>query len=263
MWYNRLKISKDDVGSIVKPTSSLVWADVIRADFQTVISHYLRNIIIYLFCAAQRQSRTIFMQKSKPKYACLPSKIVEVWFERFCVRYDWWRRLQQTSSVFPVWDKINLFCVAVNTRKHWRRAAWWQWISQPANSNSAWLSRIIVRDYYKVWSLCLISSKLDLTYVLSLLVIIAGTMDPQNFEMNFAVPSVKSLRKISDQYKLDAEDPGFLNRAISMFAEVHRGKDIKLALDGKKLAFGIGDKLGEEDLCGHEQPPTLGKLSKV
>ena len=42
------------------------------------------------------------MQKSKPKYACLPSKIVEVWIERFCVRYDWWRRLQPTSSVSPV-----------------------------------------------------------------------------------------------------------------------------------------------------------------
>ena len=57
MWYNRLKIGKDDVGSIVaeiKPTSSLVWADVIRADFQTVISHCLWNFIMYLFCAAQK-----------------------------------------------------------------------------------------------------------------------------------------------------------------------------------------------------------------
>ena len=43
------------------------------------------------------------MQKSKPKYACLPRKIVKVWIERFCVRYDWWRRLQPTSSVSPVW----------------------------------------------------------------------------------------------------------------------------------------------------------------
>ena len=66
-------------GAEIEPTSSLVWVDVIRADFQTVISHYLRNIIVYLFCAAQRLLRTIFMQKSKPKYACLPSKIVKVW----------------------------------------------------------------------------------------------------------------------------------------------------------------------------------------
>ena len=34
MWYNRLKIGKDDVGSIIEPTSSLVWADVILAVFR-------------------------------------------------------------------------------------------------------------------------------------------------------------------------------------------------------------------------------------
>ena len=47
------------------------------------------------------------MQKSKPKYACLPSKIFEVWIARFCVRHDWWSRLHLTSSMFPVW--LNLF----------------------------------------------------------------------------------------------------------------------------------------------------------
>ena len=79
------------------------WADVILADFQRVISRFLQDISTYLSCTAQRVLRTIFMQKSKPKYACLPSKIVEVWIDRFCVRYDWWRRLQLTSSVSPVW----------------------------------------------------------------------------------------------------------------------------------------------------------------
>ena len=105
MWYNRLKIGKDDVGSIVEPTSSLVWADVIRADIQTVISHYLRNIIIYLFCAAQR--RTIFMQKSKPKYVCLPSKIVEVWA---ILRPLW----LMTSAAADVISVPSVICVAVN-----------------------------------------------------------------------------------------------------------------------------------------------------
>ena len=79
------------------------WADVILADFQRVISRYLQDISTYLSCTAQRVFRTVFMQKSKPKYACLPSKIVEVWIDRFCVRYDWWRWLQPTSSVSPVW----------------------------------------------------------------------------------------------------------------------------------------------------------------
>ena len=79
-----------------------VWADVILADFHRVISHYLQGISTYLSCTAQRVLRTIYMQKSEPKYACLPSKIVEVWIDRFCVRYDWWRRLQPMSSVSPV-----------------------------------------------------------------------------------------------------------------------------------------------------------------
>ena len=106
-------LCKDDVGSIVKPTSSLVWADVILADFQRVISHYLPDISTYLSCTAQRVWRTIFMQNSKPNYACLPSKIVEVWIDRFCVRYDWWRRVQPTSSVSPVW-----FCSCPSTTFH-------------------------------------------------------------------------------------------------------------------------------------------------
>ena len=101
MWYNRLKIGKDDVGSTVEPRLSRRH-HCFEPTSSWPISHYLRNIIIYLFCAAQRLLRTIFMQKSKPKYACLPRKIVEVWIERFCVRYDWWRRLQLTSSVSPV-----------------------------------------------------------------------------------------------------------------------------------------------------------------
>ena len=70
-------------------------------------------LVIYktlaLFFPVQlRVLRTIFMQKSKPKYACLPSKIVEVWIDRFCVRYDWWRRLHPTSSVSPVCFNIKV-----------------------------------------------------------------------------------------------------------------------------------------------------------
>ena len=63
--YNRLKIGMDDVGSIVEPTSSLAWADVIQADFQTVISRYLQNINIRHFCTADRMLRIIIMQTSR------------------------------------------------------------------------------------------------------------------------------------------------------------------------------------------------------
>ena len=79
-------------------TSSLVWAHIILADFQKVISPYLQHISTYLSGTAQRVLRTIFIQKSKPKYACLPSKIVKVWIDRFCIRYDWLRRLQPAPN---------------------------------------------------------------------------------------------------------------------------------------------------------------------
>ena len=78
------------------------WADVIRADFQTVISCYLHNVNTRLFCTADRVFRTIIMQNSRLIYAFFPIKNDEVWIDQFCVRYDWWRRLQPTSSVSPV-----------------------------------------------------------------------------------------------------------------------------------------------------------------
>ena len=57
------------------------------------------KILALVTCKTQWGLETIFMRKSKPKYAYLPSKIVAVWIDRFCLRYDWWRRLQPTSSV--------------------------------------------------------------------------------------------------------------------------------------------------------------------
>ena len=83
-------------------------------------------------------------------------------------------------------------------------------------------------------------------------------MIPDDCQLNFAVPSEQSLNKISHKYEVDASKPGFLEEALTLFADMHRSKDIKLALDGKKLAYGIGQKLGEEYLCGYEACPTLG-----
>ena len=51
------------------------WADVIRADFQTVISRYLHNVNTRLFCTADRMFRTITMQNFRLIYACFPIKI--------------------------------------------------------------------------------------------------------------------------------------------------------------------------------------------
>ena len=112
-------LCKDDVGSVVEPTSLLVWADVFLADFQGVIFHFLHDISTYLSATTQRVLRTTFMQKFKPKYACLHSKIFEVWIDRICVRYDWWRRLQPTSSVSPVCTCMQTVApAAVNSCPH-------------------------------------------------------------------------------------------------------------------------------------------------
>ena len=43
----------------------------------------LSDVSTYLSRTAQRVLRIISMQKSKPKYACLPSKIFEVWIDQF------------------------------------------------------------------------------------------------------------------------------------------------------------------------------------
>ena len=50
-----------------------------------------KKISIYFFYTAERMLRTIIMQNSKLIQVCFPIKIEEVWIDRFCVRYDWWR----------------------------------------------------------------------------------------------------------------------------------------------------------------------------
>ena len=53
----------DDIGSKAEPTSSLVWADVILADFQRVISRYMQNISTYLSCNAKIQAKICMFTK--------------------------------------------------------------------------------------------------------------------------------------------------------------------------------------------------------
>ena len=93
------------------------WADVIHADFQTVISRVQQNISTYNFCTTERMLRTVIMQNSRLIQACFPIKINEVWIDRFCVRYDWWRRLQRTSSVSAVWTAHTVILGRWTTRK--------------------------------------------------------------------------------------------------------------------------------------------------
>ena len=106
------------------------WADVIRADFQTVISRYLHNVNTRLFCTADRMFRTIIMQNYRLIYACFPIKIDKVWIDRFCVRYDWWRRLPcPQCAVSPVctiaWmNNRHGFNIVVNVDPQ-LKCRWW------------------------------------------------------------------------------------------------------------------------------------------
>ena len=58
-------------------------------------------------------------------------------------------------------------------------------------------------------------------------------MSPDEFELNFAVPSQRSLNKISRKYDVDASQPGFLEEALRLFGEINKNQDIELAFDGK------------------------------
>ena len=77
--------------------------------------------------------------------------------------------------------------------------------------------------------------------------------------MNFAVPSLPILQRESDRFKVDVIKPGIMDRGLHAFAEVNTVQDCTLAIDRKKIAFGYGKKLGEEDLCGFEDEPTLSE----
>ena len=74
---------------------------------------------------------------------------------------------------------------------------------------------------------------------------------------NFAVPSEKTLSAHTKDFKVDASKPGVLECALDAFAKAHPDADCKLSLDGKKLAYGFGKVLGDEDLDGNEEKPTL------
>lgn len=83
-----------------------------------------------------------------------------------------------------------------------------------------------------------------------------GDVNPHDSIINFVVPSNPVLAKEVARFTTDAETPGILNMSLDAFSSKHSGKDIKLSIDGKKIAVGFG-KHGDEDLDGDENPPTL------
>ena len=74
-----------------------------------------------------------------------------------------------------------------------------------------------------------------------------GAINPKDSSINFAVPSDKTLRLESEKYKINVNDPGIIQTTLDIFAEKQNGEDVKLCIDGKKLAYGHGNS-GEEHL---------------
>ncbi|CAG2204526.1 unnamed protein product [Mytilus edulis] len=85
-----------------------------------------------------------------------------------------------------------------------------------------------------------------------------SSIGPKDCEINFAVPSNPIITKEVARFTADAGHPGILNLSLDAFAARQQGKDIKLSIDGKKIAIGFGE-MGDEDLAGDEPPPTLAE----
>ena len=58
-----MKIGKDDVGPSQWLSRLHFWADVIRADFQTIISRYLQTISTYLFLYSWKNGKNYHYAK--------------------------------------------------------------------------------------------------------------------------------------------------------------------------------------------------------
>ena len=82
-------------------------------------------------------------------------------------------------------------------------------------------------------------------------------LSPQNTEINFACPDVNVLREEVDSLNLKCDKPGILDENIRIFSVRNPEKSCKLSIDGRKIAPGFGKSLGEVDLFGNEDPPTL------
>jgi hypothetical protein len=81
-------------------------------------------------------------------------------------------------------------------------------------------------------------------------------ISPRDCRINFVVPSNSILTKESSKYTLDAENPGLLRIPFDSFAANNADNDVKLSIDGTKIALGL-EEAGDENLGGYEVAPTL------
>ena len=81
-------------------------------------------------------------------------------------------------------------------------------------------------------------------------------LKPSEASINFAVPDIKSLRNFNacaSMQDLPRElPPGIIQQSIEMKANKNKNVSYVLSFDGKKIAPGLSEAGGDEDLFGHE-----------
>jgi hypothetical protein len=86
-----------------------------------------------------------------------------------------------------------------------------------------------------------------------------GLYDPQRTSINFAVPNVNSVNNF-DALETNIPktiSPGIITQTLNLLS---RDKTYVLSVDGKKVAPGLSDLHGDQDLFGHEEKHSLQTL---
>ena len=92
-------------------------------------------------------------------------------------------------------------------------------------------------------------------------------LSPMDANVNFAVPDIKSIREYKgcDSLRdLPRElPPGVIEESIDMKANINKNVSYVLCVDGKKIAPGLNETSGDENLFGHERPKLKERLEAL
>ena len=90
-----------------------------------------------------------------------------------------------------------------------------------------------------------------------------GFYNPKDAKINFAVPSIKTLKKLSTGYAKEIK-PGFVTHTLDVAEQESKiGKQYTLSFDGKKVGEGSrGESDGDIDLLGREKPQSISEAIK-
>ena len=89
-----------------------------------------------------------------------------------------------------------------------------------------------------------------------------GRLETGNSYVNFVVPNRQVIREEITNAGLNCDQPGVLEGNIKVFAESNSNISCKICIDGNKISSGFGKKLGDVNLFGYEENPTLETSQK-